>query len=280
MHGLAEHGLCLATIYGTHAPTENAGVKETSQRPKNIRSSGYPPQHSMTFEFHTPSCDALLLERVLTFVAADLSEPYSVFTFRYFLERYSHICILVYDTSMMRPDNKDPTDSVQCVKRIQQDSCSPPFLRPSHARLRNEPPFQPRVKDLAADGRLIAVVVSQLNERSELQNTSSYFTAAPTHGYIGMIAVDPRYRRQGLGRLLVKTAVGLIALQGANEVVLETEVTNVDALRLYEREGFFRVGRKTRYYLNGGDAFVLKKPISTSSTKCANIRGDPAVPAS
>ena len=45
---------------------------------------------------------------------------------------------------------------------------------------------------------------------------------------------------------------------GCDEAVLETEVTNVGALRLYEGLGFVRDKRLHRYYLNGNDAYRLK----------------------
>jgi peptide alpha-N-acetyltransferase len=40
--------------------------------------------------------------------------------------------------------------------------------------------------------------------------------------------------------------------------VLETEVTNESALRLYEALGFVRDKRLPKYYLNGNDAYRLK----------------------
>lgn len=43
-----------------------------------------------------------------------------------------------------------------------------------------------------------------------------------------------------------------------HEVVLEAEVTNKGALRLYENLGFMRDKRLQRYYLNGNDAYRLK----------------------
>ncbi len=46
------------------------------------------------------------------------------------------------------------------------------------------------------------------------------------------------------------------------QVVLETEVTNVAACRLYEREGFIRDALLPRYYLNGFDALKLVLPLS------------------
>lgn len=42
------------------------------------------------------------------------------------------------------------------------------------------------------------------------------------------------------------------------QVVLETEITNKAALRLYENLGFIRDKRLFRYYLNGVDALRLK----------------------
>jgi ribosomal protein S18 acetylase RimI-like enzyme len=41
-------------------------------------------------------------------------------------------------------------------------------------------------------------------------------------------------------------------------VLRGTQLSNVAALRLYERLGFAREERLVKYYLNGGDAFRLK----------------------
>lgn len=46
--------------------------------------------------------------------------------------------------------------------------------------------------------------------------------------------------------------------EGADEIVLETEITNTAALRLYESFGFVRDKRLLTYYLNGNDAYKLK----------------------
>lgn len=43
-----------------------------------------------------------------------------------------------------------------------------------------------------------------------------------------------------------------------SQVVLETEITNKSALKLYENLGFVRDKRLFRYYLNGVDALRLK----------------------
>jgi len=73
-----------------------------------------------------------------------------------------------------------------------------------------------------------------------------------------MLAVDPNHRRLGLGRKLVMRTIDEMRSSNADEVILETEITNVAALRLYESIGFLRDKRLQSYYLNNNDAFKLK----------------------
>lgn len=77
-------------------------------------------------------------------------------------------------------------------------------------------------------------------------------------GYIAMLAVDKKYRKHGIGSTLVRRAIQEMIAGDADEVVLETEITNKPALRLYEVLGFVRDKRLFRYYLNGVDALRLK----------------------
>ena len=73
-----------------------------------------------------------------------------------------------------------------------------------------------------------------------------------------MLSVEPEMRRCGLGRALVKKSIDKMAQDGAEEIMLETEITNLAALKLYESFGFIRDKRLTAYYLNGIDAYRLK----------------------
>ncbi|KPP57933.1 hypothetical protein Z043_124289 [Scleropages formosus] len=77
-------------------------------------------------------------------------------------------------------------------------------------------------------------------------------------GYIAMLAVDSKYRRKSIGTNLVKNAIYAMVDGDCDEVVLETEITNKCALKLYENLGFVRDKRLFRYYLNGVDALRLK----------------------
>lgn len=72
-----------------------------------------------------------------------------------------------------------------------------------------------------------------------------------------MLAVQEPYRGRGIASKLVHMAIEAMAAREADEIVLETEVTNTASLKLYERLGFLRSKRLHRYYLNGNAAFRL-----------------------
>jgi peptide alpha-N-acetyltransferase len=72
-----------------------------------------------------------------------------------------------------------------------------------------------------------------------------------------MLAVQESYRGKGIATKLVCMAIDTMVARDADEVALETEVTNTASLKLYERLGFIRSKRLHRYYLNGNAAFRL-----------------------
>jgi ribosomal protein S18 acetylase RimI-like enzyme len=59
-------------------------------------------------------------------------------------------------------------------------------------------------------------------------------------GYLQRLAVHPDAQRQGIGAALVTDALRWAKRRGAHAVMVNTQVTNVRALRLYERLGFVR----------------------------------------
>lgn len=64
-------------------------------------------------------------------------------------------------------------------------------------------------------------------------------------------------------------AIDVMANRNADEIVLETEETNIPAMRLYERLGFLRSKKLHRYYLNGNSAYrlvLLLKPTDVDAT--------------
>ena len=97
----------------------------------------------------------------------------------------------------------------------------------------------------------------------ELRNPQAHFLVAErdgeTAGYIGVqeicgegyvtnVAVLPQYRRKGIGERLVREAVRGAKLRGCDFLSLEVRVGNEAAIRLYERLGFQRQGRRKAFY--------------------------------
>ncbi|XP_013789910.1 N-alpha-acetyltransferase 30-like isoform X2 [Limulus polyphemus] len=135
------------------------------------------------------------MPEIIQLIQKDLSEPYSVYTYRYFIHNWPKLCFLAMDGK-------------KCV----------------------------------------GAIVCKLDVHKKLIR----------RGYIAMLAVDENYRKRRIGSNLVLKAIRAMVADEADEVVLETEITNKPALRLYENLGFVCDKRLFRYYLNGVDALRLK----------------------
>ncbi len=79
------------------------------------------------------------------------------------------------------------------------------------------------------------------------------------------IGVDPEARRLGVGRALLKAAMDTALDQGARLMHLEVAVTNTTARRLYDATGFREVGRRPRYYADGGDAIACQCALAPTA---------------
>lgn len=149
------------------------------------------------------------LEDVMQLVQKDLSEPYSVYTYRYFLHRWPHLAILAVPSDS---DNKRPIGCVVCKIDVKRDG------------------------------------------DNETTDAAKVYT-----GYIGMLAVETKYRRSGIGTALALRAIQRMQQMGCQSIQLETEVTNKGAMRLYEdRLGFIREELLVKYYLNWNNAYRLR----------------------
>ena len=101
--------------------------------------------------------------------------------------------------------------------------------------------------------------------------------AAPVVGYLCLwavadevhvtnLAVDPAWRGEGVGRLLLGTLLARHRAIGARRAFLEVRPGNVEARRLYERLGFREVGRRRGYYVDTGeDALILEARLDEAS---------------
>ena len=139
--------------------------------------------------------DETQMPPIMHLITKDLSEPYSIYTYRYFIHNWPHLCYLAIH-----------------------------------------------------EAKYVGAIVCKLDIHKKITR----------RGYIAMLAVDKEVRRKRIGTNLVKLAIDAMQKDGCDEVVLETEVTNNSALRLYENLGFVRDKRLFRYYLNGVDALRLK----------------------
>lgn len=76
-----------------------------------------------------------------------------------------------------------------------------------------------------------------------------------------ILAVDEDYRQRGIGSELVRLFLERFRRSGVRRVKLEVRVSNVPAIRLYERLGFERKKVLPAYYADGEDAYLMSRPI-------------------
>jgi len=148
------------------------------------------------------------LQAIMDLIDSTLSEPYSIFTYRYFINTWPSLCILT---------RSRPIGSTE-------------------------------------QGELIGVIICKADVHAK---------SKVKRGYLAMLVVDKKYRKLKIGTKLAVMSIKEMANLNCKEAVLETEITNKGALRLYERLGFIRQKRLPKYYLNGNDAFRLKLWINS-----------------
>ena len=76
--------------------------------------------------------------------------------------------------------------------------------------------------------------------------------------HVTTFAVDPTWRRRGIGERLLVALLDVSIARRAREATLEVRLSNMPARRLYEKYGFRPVGIRPRYYTdNGEDALIM-----------------------
>jgi len=103
-----------------------------------------------------------------------------------------------------------------------------------------------------AESRTVGfAVASVLLEEAELEN----------------IAVNAQFRRSGVGKALMESAMAWSIERGAVLMRLEVRIGNAAAQRLYRRLGFVQNGMRRAYYSEPvEDAIVMSLLLSDSST--------------
>lgn len=85
------------------------------------------------------------------------------------------------------------------------------------------------------------------------------------------LLVVPTWRRRGIGRSLLQSALQTAASLGARTAYLEVAEANRAAVELYRAEGFQPCGRRRAYYESGHegearDALLYKKALESGET--------------
>ncbi|XP_054474276.1 N-alpha-acetyltransferase 30 [Anoplopoma fimbria] len=173
-------------------PADPADLQPPDAEMARLDLSGSPDGHGIRYVRYESELQMPWIMRLIT---KDLSEPYSIYTYRYFIHNWPQLCFLA----------------------MVEQEC-------------------------------VGAIVCKLDMHKKMFR----------RGYIAMLAVDSKHRRKSIGTNLVKKAIYAMVEGDCDEVVLETEITNKSALKLYENLGFVRDKRLFRYYLNGVDALRLK----------------------
>lgn len=81
-------------------------------------------------------------------------------------------------------------------------------------------------------------------------------------GWITTIEVHPDYQGKGFGRALLTKAEDAL---GMPTIRLTTRKSNVEAIRLYENNGYKAIGLWPGYYIGGEDGLVFEKTFEGKS---------------
>jgi ribosomal protein S18 acetylase RimI-like enzyme len=233
------------------------------------------------------------LDFFVPLITQDLSEPYSVYTYRYFLHGWPQLCFLAWDDA---PKDEPLTGYVPAGSGSGSGASAGDAGGEEARETQQQQQQQPNPKVAAAGADMLKKGAAAPNGGGEVASAGKARSAGdagdgawplwdeplgadgrrcvgsviakldrhkrgPLRGYIAMLAVHPAYRKCGLATRLVERCVAAMTEELCEEVVLETEVKNKGAMGLYESLGFLREKRLVRYYMNGGDAFRLRMCI-------------------
>lgn len=149
----------------------------------------------------------------------------------------------IVGSPLIRPAREEDLTRILEVERA---GFSTPWSRPSFQSLLGSDQVFMRVVEV--EGRVVAHgVLWRVDDEGEVAN----------------LAVDPEYRGQGLGSLLLDHLLEEAAQAGVTRVFLEVRVSNTEARELYRKRGFRPVGIRPDYYRSPReDALVLRKELT------------------
>ena len=81
-------------------------------------------------------------------------------------------------------------------------------------------------------------------------------------GHVLAIAVDPPYRRRGIGSMLMMDLLDRLRANGAKKIRLEVRKSNLGAQQFYRSLGFHKEGEIPYYYEDGETAVLMGYELS------------------
>lgn len=128
---------------------------------------------------------------------------------------------------------------------------------------------------MAIEKQAFTLPWSKQSYMGELKNSFATYLVADRAGqlagYVGIwvvfdeahitnVAVDPQWRGQGLGQLLMEEAEKVARQKKALRILLEVRPSNYTALVMYQGLGYTETGIRKEYYSdNGEDAIIMTK---------------------
>lgn len=103
------------------------------------------------------------------------------------------------------------------------------------------------------EGRGVATFVARRGSATSSRRPIGFITVrrAADEAEILTMAVHPRHRKAGVGRMLLDAALRHLYAERVSEVFLEVDPANAAARALYAGAGFQVVGERPEYYLSG-----------------------------
>ena len=103
------------------------------------------------------------------------------------------------------------------------------------------------------DGKVVGYLLSRLE-----RPFSTFLGLNPSKGHVISIAVLPKFRRKGLGIKIMKYGMQKLFEHKVDTIYLEVRVSNVAAVEMYKKLGYYIKREFKHYYRDGESAFVME----------------------
>ncbi|GAA5980227.1 hypothetical protein JCM5350_000879 [Sporobolomyces pararoseus] len=197
------------------------------------------------------------LKHIVSLVDDELSEPYNLYTYRYFLDTWPHLCFFAFSSNSKQEEEEEEEEEeplgVIISKLEPHTKCSSTSLVPISSLTEEESWTSANI----GGGEIVIDEETGEKKRCKMR------------GYLAMLSVRKDSRGKGIATHLLRLSLTTMIKPPssnftfnsnfpADEIVLETESDNLEALSFYSKFGFVREKELFRFYLNGKRAARLK----------------------